>query len=218
MAEKVTNQRKRIVLAATAALLLTAVIPLIRPQPANAVPSCAYFDFDKGTNINSTLTWKWYDNFGRCLYSNSWRAGSGKTTDPCQSFQGWLPNGWYDSPSGMRHQWQGQSIWGRVWTLQNKQCSNGTWRTELFIHTEETIQSGQSCSGNADDPQCWDSSAAPGAAAGTNDFYSEGCIKVRRASPEGSWPDAMSAVHSTYHGNQGSSDGTSRANLLNVHS
>lgn len=211
------EQRIRIIATATI-LTLTTLVPLVQTEPANAVTSCMYFDFAKSTNINSTLTWKWYDSYGRCIYSASWRAGSGTTTDTCESFAGWLPNGWYDSPSGMNNNWNGNEIKGRVWTLQNKNCNDGTPRTELFIHTEETYTNGQSCSSASDDPWCWDSTPAnAGAAAGTNDFKSEGCIKVRRQSPEGSWPNAMGDVHTTYHNHGPSGHGAFRADMLYVH-
>ena len=104
--------------------------------------------------------------------------------------------------------------------LQDKRCSDGTWRTELFIHAEEKPDSGQYCTSDPDDLQCWDSTPAyPGASSGTNDLYSQGCIKVRRPSDEGSWPDAMSDVHSTWHDlGGGSGHGVPRPDSLYVHS
>ncbi len=186
---------------------------------AQAARSCLYFEFVKSTNTNSTLYWRWMDDYGRCIYSASWRAGSGVTTDPCQLNAGWLPNGWYDLKStGHQDSYSGTSIWGRVWSLQDKACSNGTLRTQLFIHTEETSSRTQICSSDPDDPQCWDSTKAPGdSAAGTNDFRSEGCIKVRRQSPEGSWPDAMSAVDSDWHA-AGLGQASGRTDTVYVHS
>lgn len=153
----------------------------VNAPPAAAARSCLYFEFVKNTNINSTLYWRWMDDYGRCLHSDSWRAGSGVTTDPCQTNQGWLPNGWYDLDStGHVDGYGGMAIKGRVWSLQDKNCSDGTPRTELFIHTEETQSNGQSCSSDPDDPWCWDKTAACSTCgAGTNDYKSEGCIKVR---------------------------------------
>jgi hypothetical protein len=96
-------------------------------QPAGASRSCLYFEFAKSTNTNSTLYWRWMDDYGRCVYSASWRAGSGTTTDPCQVSAGWLPNGWYDLKSaGHQDSYSGTTIWGRIWSLQDKACSNGT--------------------------------------------------------------------------------------------
>ncbi|GIU99793.1 MAG: hypothetical protein KatS3mg014_1409 [Actinomycetota bacterium] len=115
--------------------------------------------------------------------------------------------------------YDGSAIWGRVWHLQDKQCHDGTWRTELFIHTEETSGNGQRCTSDPDDPECWDDTpASPGGNPGTNDFKSQGCIKVRRQSPEGSWPDAMSDVHSDWHDIGGLGHGQARADSLYVHS
>lgn len=65
-------------------------------------------------------------------------------------------------------------------------CWDGTIRNQLFIHTEETTNNGQTCSPGVDNPHCWE---------GTSDYYSNGCIKLAR-SPGG--PDDMSAVHSTW--------------------
>jgi hypothetical protein len=215
--------RKALVLAS---MTLLAVV-LFGPVPvALAQRSCHYFEFAKGTNINSTLRWWYTDEYGRCNRSLEWRAGSGENTNACDAVTpndpdgGWLPNGWYDL-QGHWNDYAGASIRGRVWWMQDKRCSDGTLRTELFIHTEETSANGQDCSSAADDPWCWDSTAAySGAGAGTNDFYSQGCIKVRRQSPEGSWPDAMSDVHSTWHNRGGgSAHGTfARTDTVYVHS
>lgn len=136
-----------------------------------------------------------------------WRAGSGTSTNPCEVNRGWLPNGWYD----LWGHWDDydQTIKGRVWWLEDMRCHNGTLRTELFIHTEETRLRDQSCGDQLPDddlPYCWDRKRAyAGAAEGTYDYYSQGCIKVRRRSPEGTWPDAMSDVHTTWHGRGGGS-------------
>ncbi len=185
---------------------------------AEAARSCLYFEFAKGTNSNSTLYWRYMDDYGRCIYAVSWRAGSGVTTDPCQRYYGWLPNGWYDlKATGHVHDYGGTSIWGRVWSLQDKACKDGTLRTELFIHTEETVDNGQVCTSDPDDRQCWDKTKAPGdSQAGTNDFLSQGCIKVRRRSPEGSWPDAMSQVDSYWHA-AGLGQASGRTDTVYVH-
>jgi len=211
-----------------AAFTLGAAV-LVAPAPAaQAQRSCHYFEFVKGTNINSTLRWWYTDQYGRCNRSVEWRAGSGTSTNACLRNAGWLPNGWYDladgsnapQPIGHVNQYTGSSIFGRVWHLQDKRCSDGTLRTELFIHTEEKPNNGQYCTSDPDDLQCWDSTPAySGASSGTNDYYSQGCIKVRRPSDEGNWPDAMSDVHSTWHNlGGGAGHGEARPDRLYVHS
>jgi hypothetical protein len=189
------------------------------PIAASASRSCNYLDFSKGSNINSDLRMYQPGPEGLCSKATLWRAGSGITTDPCQVNHGWLPNGWYDLDStGMIHDFNGSSIHGRVWSLQDKQCNDGTWRTALFIHTEETVSNGQDCGPNDDDPWCWDDTRAdPGAQVGTNDYKSEACIKVRRNSQEGNWNGDMSDTHTTYHDSWGS-HGNSITDILNVHS
>lgn len=200
------------------------VAAIIAPREARAARSCEYFDFDKGTNVNSTLTLSWYDTLGRCLYSSSWRAGSGlppSGTDACEINVGWLPNGWYDSPSGMTDHYEGSLIHGRVWRLQDKACSGGTVRTELFIHTEETVPNNQDCGPllpNDDLPECWDMRAVSGGTVASWDYRSEGCIKVRRDSPEGSWTGDMGPVHSTYHDHIAVGHNNPRTDLVYVRS
>jgi hypothetical protein len=206
-----------------AAVVVAAV--LATPVPAQGARNCAYFDFAKGTNINSTLTWKYVDGSGRCILSHSYRAGSGDNTDPCDPDHGWLPNGWNDLKSTYHQNgYNGSLIKGRVWHVDNKACQgDGTVRTELFIHTEETSSRGQTCTSNVDDPWCWDVTAASGAGAGTNDYHSQGCIKVRRDSPEEtqgpSWPNDMKDVHNDWHDlGGGSGHGVARTDSPYVHS
>lgn len=189
---------------AVALILLSGILAIQgpgEPRTARADRSCLYFEFDKGTNINSTLYWRWMDDLGRCIYSHSWRAGSGDTQDACQVNHGWLPNGWYDLKStGHRDDYDGRLIKGRVWSLQDKACRDGIVRTALFIHTEETRAQGQECRpDDPDDQWCWDSTAAPGGSVGSNDYFSQGCIKVRRKSPEGNWANDMKAADDDWH-------------------
>lgn len=200
--------------------LLAVAGVIVTPGVASAARNCAFFDFAKGTNINSTLTWKYVDEYGRCILSHSYRAGSGVNIDPCDQNHGWLPDGWYDLKSTYHQNgYGGTYVKGRVWRLADKACQgNGTLRAELFIHTEETATRTQTCSSDADDPWCWDSTAAPGGGTGTNDYYSGGCIKVRRQSPEGTWADHMSDVHSDWHNlGGGSGHGVPRTDSVFVH-
>ena len=97
---------------------------------------------------------------------------------------GWLPTGYYD----LWGHWDNYNgaIAGRVFYLQNKPCWNGTWRTELFVHSEETAGQGQYCPTAGDDPYCWE---------GAYDYYSNGCIKVSRAG----YPSDLRLVHDGWH-------------------
>jgi hypothetical protein len=171
-------------------------VPSARPALAEDSPGCPRFVFDKGSNTNSALLMKGRDANGRCYTSRSWRSGSGVSTDPCAKGKGWLPNGVYDVPF-MSDGYSGSVIAGRVWRLQDKKCSDGTVRTELFVHSEETSGNGQSCtSGNSDDQWCWD--GTPNGEA-TNDYKSLACIKVRRGSTEHSKSNDLPTVHSDWH-------------------
>lgn len=123
------------------------------------------FDFQRVSNTNSSYTFSWWDAYGRVYYW-TWRGGSGDSTDAC-----WVNHGNYNN-------YDGSAIKGRVWYWSDKPCWNGTWRTELFTHTEETAGQGQSC-----EPFCWD---------GANDYYSQGCIKI-------AYPGDINSVHSKYH-------------------
>lgn len=155
--------------------------------PASASGFYTYFDFARQSNISSTLTMVWQQIPGH-FSTVSWRAGSGTSTDACWIGHGWLPVGWYD----LNGHWDnyGGDIQGRVFYLQNKQCWNGTWRTELFIHSEETAGQGQYCPTPGDDPYCWE---------GDFDYYSNGCIKVSRAGS----PSDLRLVHDGWHNKSG---------------
>jgi hypothetical protein len=180
-------RRGAVVVAATAALL------------AWSGPSAAangWWTFDRNTNLNSTLTWKWTYPPSPAQYSHSWRAGSGASTDECRRGEGWLPAGWY-AQWGHWNNYEGSKIKGRVWWLQDKYCHDGiTKRVELFIHSEETAANGQSCSSLWDDPFCWEREG---------DYYSLGCIKLARPSPVADFPSDLGSAHSYYHAYGGSS-------------
>jgi hypothetical protein len=206
------SRLRRIFLGTMAMLLVVVALPA---HPAMASRSCEYFDFWRQTNTNSTLAWKYYGEGGTCNQIHTYRAGSGISTDACWVDHGWLPTGWYDL---QEHQngWNGSAIWGRVWYLQDKACSDGTLRTALFIHTEETVGNTQTCTSNTDDTQCWDGYPNGNA---TNDYYSAGCIKVRRDSTEHNQSDDMPDVHSDWHNLGGGSGqhGVFRSDSVYVH-
>lgn len=149
--------------------IIATVFALVVLIGVQAQPASAWWDLHRAgpsNALNGGLQWLWYDG---SYHSAAWRAGSGNgNTNECASGQGWLPTGQY----GIRGHWDqyaGSAIKGYVWWLDDKPCYNGVWRTELFIHTEQTINNGQQCAGPYIEPQCWE---------GDGDFYSAGCIKV----------------------------------------
>ena len=168
-----SQSRRRHAAALGGALLAALALGLAVPDPAGAWR----FTFRKGTNTNSTLTFLWTDPGSGFVQSASWRAGSGSSTDACWKGHGWLPNGRYDL-WGHWDSYGGSAVKGRVWSLSDRPCANGTWRTELMIHTEETEWHGQAC-----EPFCWE---------GWWDYYSAGCIKV-------AYPHDVGVVNSRYH-------------------
>lgn len=159
--------------------------------PARAGSVTGWFDYVKNarSQSNSTLYWTWggdqTPNFGSL---NLARAGSGWTKNDCEKGKGWLPNGLYDQEF-TKHDYNGGEVFGRVWKISSKKCAKGTvYRSDLFIHTEETPQQGQSCIPNKDSNKCWE---------GNDDYTSAGCIKVAW-SKEGSSMD-IANVHKRYH-------------------
>jgi hypothetical protein len=156
--------------------------------PASASAYLTWFEFARQSNAASTLTMVWQLGVGHYGWT-SWRAGSGVSKDACWIGHGWLPTGYYDL-NGQWDYFEGSAIKGRVFYLQNKPCWNGTWRTELFVHSEETASEGQYCPTAGDDPFCWE---------GDFDYYSSGCIKVSRAGA----PSDLRLVHDGWHGRSG---------------
>ena len=169
--------------------ITAAVLAVALSLPTNAFAYLTWFEFTRQSNISSTLTMVW--QYGPGYYGTQrWRAGSGVSTDACWIGHGWLPVGYYD----LHGHWDNYngSIAGRVFYLQNKPCWNGTWRTELFVHSEETAGQGQYCPTAGDDPYCWE---------GDYDYYSNGCIKVSRAG----FPSDLRLVHDGWHSKRGDS-------------
>lgn len=175
------------------ALVAFLVASLCTPAATGAADG--WWTFERETNLNSTLTWKWTYPPNPSQHSKSWRAGSGTTTNECRRGEGWLPAGWY-SQWGHWNDYNGSAVKGRVWWLQDKYCADGvTKRTELFIHSEETETNGQRCTSAYDDPFCWER---------VSDYYSLGCIKLARPSPVAGFPNDLGLAHSYYHSYGGS--------------
>lgn len=176
------------------ASIAAAVLAVTLLIPANAFAYVTWLGFTRQSNLASTLTMTWFVPSGSSgggpgyYASQSWRAGSGVSQDACWIGHGWLPVGTYD----LWGHWDNYNgvIAGRVFYLQNKPCWNGTWRTELFVHSEETAAQGQYCPTAGDDPYCWE---------GPSDYYSNGCIKVSRAG----FPSDLRLVHDGWHARSG---------------
>lgn len=155
----------------------TDTAPATATTAAAAGRLSAVITFDKrwSNPYRSRLHWRvWrHTGSGRELVEHrSWRAGSGFTkssTNACRRNDGWLPDGRY-RPRLHANYW-GSLIKGRAVYLGNKQCANGTLRTDLFIHTEQGDRNRQ-CPDRKGDQVCrWE-------APRINDFRSHGCVKL----------------------------------------
>lgn len=117
------------------------------PREASATGSLTYW-FVKNTSD------QWNSRLYSCTTDWTWcpvnvRAGSGRNMNECQTSSmppvdngGWIPNGvWtvqFYAPN-----YNGQIIKGPAVRLIDRQCYNGTWRTEIFIHSAFPWSSGQ---------------------------------------------------------------------------
>jgi hypothetical protein len=72
--------------------------------------------------------------------------------------------------------------------LNDKPCWDGTPRGDLFIHSEETADNGQTCGYPYNEWYCWD---------GPTDYYSYGCIKLSRATP---YPSHLAQADNAWDG------------------
>jgi hypothetical protein len=152
---------------------------LVAPTQASAASTSRYavitFHKNYKDTLHSRLTWQVVEvRAGKrtTVASDSWRAGSGftrKSTNSCRKNNGWLPNGRY-RPRLYRN-YGGNLIKGRAIYLGAKRCSNGTMRTDLFIHTEQGANSTQCRDRKGDQPCRWEYPRI-------NDYKSRGCIKL----------------------------------------
>ncbi len=117
-----------IVLAASAAVIGG-------PEPVAANPGDAWVFAGNYYSI----TWSQFAlmNNGRALLR--YRAGAGSTPNSCvkttsEQAGGWLPRGFY-TPYGTWWNYPGTIVKGPAIGLENKDCGNGTIRTELFVHS-----------------------------------------------------------------------------------
>ncbi|MEU6373981.1 L,D-transpeptidase family protein [Streptomyces sp. NPDC046909] len=141
--------------------------------PAASNSAYTYLQFKKNSSnpSNSKLSFVYVHIVNDISHSTTvatWRAGSGQgSTNACKRNQGWLPNGTYKIKTFYKHHNGGlHGVNGLAWLLNDTTCSNGTPRTELFIHSEMKPDGTQ---GSAE-PYRWD---------GNSDYKSNGCIKLK---------------------------------------
>jgi hypothetical protein len=169
----------------TTLLLTLAVVvaPLLLAPPADSATPVwrAGITFAKNQRnpAESRLVWKLYHRTGRAwkvVETRRWRAGSGMLgragRNACANNRGWLPNGTYRLRA--YDDYPGHKIKGRAFRLDDKRCSSGNRRYDLFIHTEQGAGNKQ-CANKRGDQLCrWEFP-------GFNEYKSAGCIKLAPA-------------------------------------
>jgi hypothetical protein len=135
------------------------------------------FDKNWKNQFDSRISWRLFerqaDGAWKLVLTKTWRAGSGLPRkggrNSCATSRGWLPNGTYR----LRHyvDYHGNVIRGRAFRLDDKACSSGHVRHQLFIHTEQGAHNRQ-CRDRRGDQACrWEWPRI-------NDYKSLGCIKM----------------------------------------
>jgi len=121
-------------------LLLGTTVIASSPNSASAAgPYSFWFVKNWSDRLNSALYWSnnaWTEG-------GSWRAGSGRNTNECQTSAmspinngGWLPNGTWTVQFASAN-YNGSVIKGPAIRFNDRTCANGyTWRTEIFIHSK----------------------------------------------------------------------------------
>jgi hypothetical protein len=160
--------------------LLVAAASLLGAAPADSAtsPWKAVITFDKNWSSpsNSRLTWQLYQRQAgvwKVVETKSWRSGSGMLgkagRKECVNNKGWLPTGTYNVRQ--YDNYGGNKIKGRAFRLDDKRCTSGNRRFDLFIHTEQGAGSKQ-CADRRGDQLCrWEFPRY-------NDYKSAGCIKL----------------------------------------
>lgn len=168
-----------------AALMTLAVVAasllLVAPADSAAQQWRAGITFDKNQKnpANSRLIWHLYHRDGKAwkvVETRRWRAGSGMLgkagRNECVNNKGWLPNGTYRLRQ--YDDYPGQKIKGRAFRLDDKRCTSGNRRFDLFIHTEQGVANKQ-CKNRRGDQLCrWEFPSF-------NEYKSAGCIKLAPA-------------------------------------
>jgi len=161
------------VLVAAAATVLVAA-----PAESASFPWKATITFDKNPQhqFDSRVVWRLFhrESTGwKLVETRSWRAGAGLPgkagRNSCATSRGWLPNGTYHLRQ--YNNYPGHKIHGRAFRLDDKACSSGRVRHNLFLHTEQGPGNRQ-CRNRRGDQACrWEWPRI-------NDYKSFGCIKM----------------------------------------
>lgn len=170
---------KRLAAVVIALAVIVASLLLAVPAESAATPWRGVVTFDKNwkSPSSSRLIWQLYQRQGggkwKLVETKSWRSGSGmlgrKGRNSCVNNKGWLPNGTY----AMRqyNDYPGNKIKGRAFRVDDKACSTGNRRANLFIHTEQGPRNTQ-CADRRGDQLCrWELPRF-------NEYKSAGCIKL----------------------------------------
>jgi hypothetical protein len=165
----------------TWALVVASLVLLAAPADSAAPRWRAGITFDKNQKnpADSRLIWRLYkrtDGTWKVVETRRWRAGSGMLgkagRNSCVNNKGWLPNGTYRVRQ--YDDYHGQKIKGRAFRLDDKACSTGNRRFDLFVHTEQGAANKQ-CKNRRGDQLCrWEFPAF-------NEYKSAGCIKLAPA-------------------------------------
>ncbi len=147
------------------------------------------FAKNQANPANSRLIWRLYHRTGKVwkvVETRRWRAGSGMLgksgRNACTNNLGWLPNGTYRLKQ--YDDYPGHLIKGRAFRLEDKRCSSGNRRFDLFLHTEQGAGNKQ-CANRRGDQLCrWEYPSY-------NEYKSAGCIKVA--------PDDLRQLVTLYH-------------------
>ena len=170
---------RRLLAVLSALVALTATV--LVAAPAESAPprwrGVLTFDKNQANQFDSRVIWRVYQRQAggawKLTLTRSWRAGSGVPgkvgRNSCVTNKGWLPNGTYRMRQ--HNDYQGNVIKGRAFRLDDKACSNGKVRHQLFIHSEQGPGNTQ-CRDRKGDQACrWEWPRI-------NDYKSYGCIKM----------------------------------------
>ncbi len=169
---------KRMMAVLLGLLVVAASLLVAAPADSATSPWRGVITFDKNwkSPSNSRLTWQLYQRQGtawKIVETKSWRSGSGMLgkagRKECVNNKGWLPTGTYHVRQ--YDNYAGNKIKGRAFRVDDKRCSTGNRRFDLFIHTEQGAGSKQ-CANRRGDQLCrWEFPRF-------NDYKSAGCIKL----------------------------------------
>ena len=133
----------------TVVCVLLLSFPTVVVTPAETVSATGPYIFWFVKNWSDRLNSRLYWTNNEWTEGSSWRAGSGRNTNECQTSAmspinngGWLPNGAWTVQFASAN-YSGSVIQGPAIRINDRTCSNGTtWRTEVFIHSKIPWPSG----------------------------------------------------------------------------